>query len=210
MVNESSEKTPSEIKLHQKSRVLEITFSDGKHFALPCEYLRVHSRAAEERVLPGPVIGKEDVNISQIEPLGHYAIRIYFDDGHNTGIYSWDTLYDLGVNQQKYWQDYLTRLAEAGYRRKALEQQQEILIKILYFAHLVKAFGREAEEVELPETVHNVGNLLHWLQKRGERWERLLAEEEVRVTINKQFAELSTALNAQDEVALVPTTPRPV
>lgn len=109
---------PTEINLHQKSRILEITFDDGAHFELPCEYLRVYSPSAEVQG-HGPGEGvlqldKEDVNIKHIEPVGNYAVQIYFDDEHSTGIYSWDTLYKLGVSQEKNWQDYLNRLREIG------------------------------------------------------------------------------------------------
>ena len=109
---------PTEINLHQKSRILEITFDDGAHFELPCEYLRVYSPSAEVQG-HGPGEGvlqldKEDVNIKHIEPVGNYAVQIYFDDEHSTGIYSWDTLYKLGVNQEQNWQDYLNRLREVG------------------------------------------------------------------------------------------------
>ena len=113
---------PTELNLHQQSRVLEITFDDGSHFNLPCEYLRVFSPSAEvqghgpgQEVLQ---IGKEEVNIAQIEPVGNYAVCLHFDDGHNTGIYSWDTLYSLGANHQRKWQDYLDRLKASGHQRQ--------------------------------------------------------------------------------------------
>lgn len=113
---------PTEINLHQKSRVLEIAFDDGARFQLPCEYLRVYSPSAEVRGHgPGEEVlqfDKEDVNINQIEPVGSYAVLLHFDDGHSTGIYSWDTLYDLGANYDRYWADYLRRLEEVGYKRK--------------------------------------------------------------------------------------------
>jgi DUF971 family protein len=113
--------TPTEIKLHQKSRVLEITYADGKTFSLPCEFLRVHSPSAEVRGHgPGQEvlqIGKQDVTIARIEPVGTYAVQLYFSDGHDTGIYSWDLLYDYGVNQQEMWAHYLKRLQEAGASR---------------------------------------------------------------------------------------------
>jgi len=109
---------PTEIKLHQQSRMLEIAFDDGARFEMSCEYLRVHSPSAEvqghgpgEGVLQ---VDKEGVNIERIEPVGHYAIQIYFDDEHNTGIYSWETLYRLGENKEKNWQLYLDRLKQAG------------------------------------------------------------------------------------------------
>lgn len=114
---------PTGIKLHKKSRSLEVRFNDGKTFALPCEYLRVHSPSAEVRGhAPGQEnlqLGKEHVNIDHIEPAGNYAIVLFFDDGHNTGIYSWETLYDLGENYSKYWPEYLKRLKAAGQVRKS-------------------------------------------------------------------------------------------
>ncbi|MFV1993728.1 MAG: gamma-butyrobetaine hydroxylase-like domain-containing protein, partial [Acidiferrobacterales bacterium] len=99
---------PTDIKLHKKSRILEISFEDGSAFQLPCEYLRVHSPSAEVQGHgPGQEVlqlGKENVNIVNIEPVGHYAVVLEFDDEHNTGIYSWEKLYELGINQEKYWQ----------------------------------------------------------------------------------------------------------
>ncbi|MFO1424429.1 MAG: DUF971 domain-containing protein [Candidatus Competibacteraceae bacterium] len=113
---------PTEIKLHQASRTLEVAFEDGARFELPCEYLRVFSPSAEVRGHgPGTetlVTGKENVNITAIEPVGHYAVRLIFDDGHSTGLYSWNILYDLGRDRESHWQDYLRRLAEAGYQRQ--------------------------------------------------------------------------------------------
>ncbi len=113
---------PTEIRLHQASRVLEVAFGDDTRFRLPCEYLRVFSPSAEVRGHgPGTaklVTGKEQVNISAIEPVGHYAVKLVFDDGHDTGLYSWNVLHDLGTNQEQNWRDYLQRLAEAGYQRQ--------------------------------------------------------------------------------------------
>lgn len=110
---------PSEIFLHQKSHILEISFDDGAHFRFSCEYLRVYSPSAEvQGHAPGQEvlqIGKEHVNIRDIEPVGNYAVILHFDDGHNTGIYSWQTLYSLGINQDLFWQDYLNRLAAVGH-----------------------------------------------------------------------------------------------
>ena len=114
---------PTEIKLHQASRLLEVAFEDGARFQLPCEYLRVFSPSAEVRGHgPGSgvlVTGKENVNITAIEPVGNYAVRLVFDDGHSTGLYSWNILYDLGRDRESQWQDYLRRLAEVGYQRQA-------------------------------------------------------------------------------------------
>jgi len=116
---------PTEIKLHQKSRLLEVTFDDGSHFSLPCEYLRVYSPSAEVRGHgPGQEVlqlGKEKVNITDIEPVGSYAVCLHFDDGHATGIYSWEYLHGLGVNQDENWKRYIDRLVAAGHQRKPVE-----------------------------------------------------------------------------------------
>ena len=113
--------TPTEIKLHQKSRVLEIAYADGRTFSLPCEFLRVHSPSAEVRGHgPGQEvlqIGKQEVGISRIEPVGTYAVQLFFSDGHDTGIYSWELLYEYGVKQDEMWAHYLHRLKEAGASR---------------------------------------------------------------------------------------------
>lgn len=112
---------PTEITLHQQSRELEIAFDDGNRFRLSCEFLRVYSPSAEVRGHgPGQEVlqvGKREVNITAIEPVGTYAIKPTFSDGHDTGLYSWDYLHDLGINQHNYWQTYLTRLERAGASR---------------------------------------------------------------------------------------------
>ena len=114
---------PTEIKLHQKSRLLEISFADGKTFSLPCEFLRVHSPSAEVRGHgPGQETlqtGKQDVEILQIEPVGTYAVQLHSSDQHNTGIYSWEYLYDLGHRQERLWLQYLDRLKAAGASRES-------------------------------------------------------------------------------------------
>ena len=114
--------TVTEINLHRVSRVLELSFDDGSNFKLPAEYLRAFSPSAEvmghgpgQRKVP---LGKEKVNIDQIEPVGNYAVVLHFDDEHNTGIYSWETLYNLGKHFEELWQQYLGELEEAGYKRK--------------------------------------------------------------------------------------------
>src|SRR6478609_10010543 len=108
---------PSDVKLHQASRILELVFPNGRHFRLPYEFLRVASPSAEVRGHgPGQETlqtGKRDVTITDIESVGHYALRPTFSDGHSTGIYSWDYLYDLGERQDELWRDYLARLAAA-------------------------------------------------------------------------------------------------
>ncbi len=113
---------PTDINLHQKSKMLELEFDDGKKFNLSCEFLRVYSPSAEvqghgpgQEVLQ---IGKEGVNITAVEPVGNYAVKFEFDDGHNTGIYSWETLYRLGSNYDALWKSYLDRLQESGHKRK--------------------------------------------------------------------------------------------
>ena len=116
-----TERVPTTITLHQKSRVLEIAFSDGKTFRLPYEFLRVYSPSAEVRGHgPGQEVlqtGKRSVEIRSLEPVGSYAVQPMFSDGHTTGIYSWDYLYELGENQEKLWRDYLAQLAKAGASR---------------------------------------------------------------------------------------------
>ncbi|MEJ2677387.1 MAG: DUF971 domain-containing protein, partial [Acidihalobacter sp.] len=106
---------PTDIRLHQQSRILELAYENGRHFHLPCEYLRVYSPSAEVRGHgPGQEVlqtGKESVNITAIEPVGNYAVKLVFSDGHDTGIYDWNYLYELGENQTENWQAYLDRLA---------------------------------------------------------------------------------------------------
>lgn len=113
---------PTDISLHQKSRILELAYEDAK-FELPCEYLRVYSPSAEVTGHgPGQEIlqlHKEEVNITAIEPQGNYAIKLVFDDKHDSGIYTWEYLYELGSDYEAKWQDYLDRLKEAGHERKA-------------------------------------------------------------------------------------------
>jgi DUF971 family protein len=116
---------PLEIRLRTNSRLLAVQFEDGSEFAYSFEYLRVFSPSAEV-VGHGPgqetlQTGKEDVVITAIDPVGHYAVRLVFDDGHDSGLYSWSHLYDLGRNQEVNWKRYLDRLAAAGYARKKPE-----------------------------------------------------------------------------------------
>lgn len=112
---------PVSINLHKKSRVLSISFDNGRSFDLSCEYLRVHSPSAEVMGHgPGQEIlqtGKQDVNIDDIEQVGHYAIKLHFDDGHDTGLYTWGYLYDLGIKKDEYWKNYLSALKKAGIDR---------------------------------------------------------------------------------------------
>ena len=119
--------SPTDIRLRKGSRLLVVTFSDGRAYELPFEYLRVFSPSAEVRGHGGMVdglprilvIGKENVNISAIEPVGNYAVRLVFDDGHDSGIYSWPVLRELGENFEAWWQRYLERLQKAGVARES-------------------------------------------------------------------------------------------
>jgi DUF971 family protein len=113
---------PTEIRLRKSAGVLVVSFDSGEKFELPFEYLRVFSPSAEvsghgpgQEILQ---IGKENVKITGIEPVGSYAVRLIFDDGHDTGLFSWQVLYDLGKNHQQNWERYLKRLKDAGYKRK--------------------------------------------------------------------------------------------
>jgi DUF971 family protein len=112
---------PTDLTLHRKSRELEVRFADGLHARLPAEYLRVHSPSAEVKGHAAGagllVTGKERVNIASIEPVGRYAVRLVFDDGHNTGLYTWAVLYELAAEHDRKWARYLERLKEAGKAR---------------------------------------------------------------------------------------------
>ena len=114
---------PTEITLHSASRALEIAFNDGRRFRFPFEFLRVFSPSAEVRGHgPGQEtlqVGKRAVTIVGVEAVGHYALQPTFSDGHDTGLYSWDYLYELGIHQDAMWEDYLRRLADAGASRDA-------------------------------------------------------------------------------------------
>ncbi len=114
---------PTDIVLHQRSKVLEIAFDDGLRAHLPCEFLRVYSPSAEVRGHgPGQEvlqIGKQDVNIKAIEPVGSYAVKLVFTDGHDTGLYSWDYLHELARDHELLWERYLERMAAAGAGREA-------------------------------------------------------------------------------------------
>lgn len=114
--------SPAEITLHQKSKLLEIAFDDGARYRFPYEFLRVHSPSAEVRGHgPGQEAlqtGKKDVALLNVQPSGSYAIKLTFDDGHDSGLYTWEYLHGLGKHQDALWQDYLRRLADAGASRE--------------------------------------------------------------------------------------------
>jgi len=126
-----TDNTPSDIRLHKKSGILELVFQDGSSFQLPAEYLRVHSPSAEVRghgkgqeVLQ---TGKKNVRITGLVPTGNYAIRLLFDDRHDSGIYSWDYLRELGENKDRYWNSYLARLRAAGASREPLPPDTQVV-----------------------------------------------------------------------------------
>jgi len=123
--------SPTDLKLHRKSGILELSYSDGGTFSLTAEFLRVYSPSAEVRghgtgqeVLQ---TGKKNVKINNVEPVGNYAVRLHFDDDHNTGIYSWEYLRELCMNQSALWDDYLSRLQQAGARRENLEEGVQVV-----------------------------------------------------------------------------------
>lgn len=119
---------PTEIKLHQQSHVLEITFGDDENYLLPYEFLRVYSPSAEVRghgVGQGTLqVGKKNVGVREVLPVGNYAMKIVFDDGHDSGLYSWDYLYNLGKHQADLWQEYLAQLAVVGGSREPGSQPE--------------------------------------------------------------------------------------
>ena len=117
---------PTEITLHQQSRQLEIAFDDGTRYRLPFEFLRVHSPSAEVRGhgrgQETLQVGKQNVNLLNVEPVGSYALKMTFDDGHDSGLYTWQYLHELGVNQDAMWQNYLKQLEAAGESREPRPQ----------------------------------------------------------------------------------------
>ena len=121
-MTEATSPTPVELRYDRAARVLHVTFDNGESFACTAEYLRVHSPSAEVRGHgPGQEVlqvGKERVGIASIEPVGNYAVRLCFDDDHDTGLYSWEELHRLGTHHERLWNEYLERLRAAGHRRR--------------------------------------------------------------------------------------------
>lgn len=205
----STAHTPTEIKLHQKSKILELSFASGDNFKLPCEYLRTHARSAEIETAEKPVAGKADVNIERIEPQGNYALRLFFSDGYDTGIFSWDTLYELGSNYDNYWQAYLDRLNKYGLKRHTGEKTDKVknTVTLLYFMNnLLKVTKKESEQLELPDSITDVNSLMQMLARRGKDWEKFFNTDSLQITVNKQFAETFTIIENGDEIAFVPTS----
>ena len=196
-----SEAAPTQIKLHQQSRLLEIHFDDRTSYKLPCEYLRVYSPSAEVRAAKNRgecIVGKELVTINSIDPVGQYAVRLVFDDGHDSGIYSWKTLKHLGENYSNYWQDYVQQRAQIS----AGNQQTDGKIRVLFFGGLANEVGLENFELDPGAETKTVEDVVNQL---GEKFpSSLLRCELLTITINKQFVQPSQLVNAGDEIALVP------
>ncbi|MCW8929309.1 MAG: gamma-butyrobetaine hydroxylase-like domain-containing protein [Gammaproteobacteria bacterium] len=201
-----TEHIPIEINLHKKSRLLEISFDTGETYRLTCEYLRTHGKSAEITTSDIPVSGKINVNINSIEAQGSYALRLFFDDEYDQGIYSWETLYELGKNYDENWKLYLASLDKHHLSRGESDKIHKgpAIIKILYFMDKLIAFTQEEEEFELPNETNTVQELLESLRSRGNRWKRAFAEDSIQFTVNKEFAELFTILEHGDEIALIP------
>jgi len=195
--------TPTAIKLHRKSRLLEIAFSDDSRFLYPCEYLRVMASAAGGQDTARPVHGKRLVGITHIEPQGTTALQLDFDDGFSCN-YAWENLHTLGADYDRNWADYLQVLHDHDLDRGGAGAGGKIRIKLLYFIQLAKLAGRDEEEVELPDTVTHVDSLLVWLGGRRPGWQEAFAPDKVQVTVNRHFAEPYTLVEDGDEVAVVP------
>lgn len=205
-MNDESGPAATDIQLHQKSRLLEMTFENGRRFELPCEYLRVFSPSAEVKALEeqGEILhGKEGVNITAISPVGNYAIQITFDDGHDTGVYSWEMLYKLGEDRDSNWQAYLDKLNEKGLAPEVREKQ----VRVLYSAILPDILGLEDETETIPVTTNTITDLVQFLRMRGGVWDKTFKETVLKVTINQRFADLDSIVRDGDEIALIPVPP---
>lgn len=197
---------PTEINLHKKSRLLEISFSDGVCFNLPAEYLRVFATEHDRPPLDKPVHGKQLVDITSVEPEASSALKLDFDDGFSAH-YSWNALHELGALYERNWEAYLQTLADKQLSRgmgRATGADGKVTITLLYFIQLAKVSRKDEEEVVVPESVTNVETLLAWLRRRGEDWNAAFMDDKVQVTVNKHFAEPYTLLEQGDEVAIVP------
>jgi len=202
MTEPSPPVVPTAIKLHRKSRLLEVAFADDSRFLYPCEYLRVLAPAAAGQGSDKPVHGKRLVGITHIEPQGTAALQLDFDDGFSCS-YAWGDLQVLGRDYERNWTDYLQTLRDHGLDRGDAAAGKA-RIKLLYFIQLAKLTGRDEEEVELPETVTHVESLLAWLGGKKPGWQESFASDKVQVTVNRHFAEPYTRVEDGDEVAIVP------
>ena len=199
---------PTELNLDRSARSLRVTFDDGAAFELPCEYLRVFSPSAEvktARARGDVVTDKQAVNIERIEPYGGYAVRLYFDDGHDTGIYSWESLYRLGRDYRKNWEQYRLELER---RDRAADPTGERRVTVLLFATLAEKLDTEKLEVALPNTVRTVAELLGQLRRRSDAWKEAIDPSRLTVTVNRQFAESTIQLRHGDEISLTPIYPK--
>lgn len=194
---------PAEINLNRSTRELEVAFDDGSRFTYPCEYLRVFSPAAEVKAARGKggfIRVKEDINIERISLVGGYAVQLVFSDNHDTGIYSWKTLYELGEQFQCNWSRYLQ------WKKTVLWSQglEERKVEVLYFTTLAQIAHQEREMLVLSNATRTVGDLLSLLSERDKLWAQQLDVDKIKVTINKQFVTLDQDIYDGDEIALVP------
>ncbi len=197
--------TPTHIAVHQKSRQFEIHFNDGSEFNLPFQYLRVFSPSAEVRVAKKRgemILGKEMVNIVNVEPMGSYAVRILFDDGHDSGVYSWSTLKKLGDDFESNWQQFQQQLKVFNEENKGGGQ-----ITVLFFMNLVEAAGTEKLEMDLTDGIHQVSDIIKKLMEDNEQLKEYLNPQRLTITVNKQFSTIDQKLFNGDEIALVPKEP---
>jgi DUF971 family protein/molybdopterin converting factor small subunit len=207
LTHQTETPVPTGISLHRQSRILEIGFAGGVRYGLPCEYLRVFSPSAQDQ---GPVPGKIMVNIASIEPQGQEALLLTFDDGHYDR-FSWPFLYALGHSHGKNWTSYLQRLTDAKLTRcgdRDAAPGASLPVTVLYFMQLAEISCTAKTNMRLPVTVTNVQTFLDWLRTRGPAWTEAFEDSSVQVTINKQFAESFTLIEAQDEVGIAPATQR--
>ncbi len=121
---------PTRIKLNKSSKTLELGYADGQQFALPAEFLRVHSPSAEVQGHGNPILqyGKLNVALTHVQPAGNYALKLTFDDGHDTGLFTWNYLYQLGSEQEHLWQEYLQQLSAAGQSRDPSESVVRLML----------------------------------------------------------------------------------
>jgi DUF971 family protein len=121
---------PTDIKLHKASKTLTLTYASGEEFTLPAEFLRVHSPSAEVQGHGKPILqfGKLNVGLSKLEPAGNYALKLTFDDGHDSGLFTWEYLYELGNRQKELWDDYLAELRAAGKTRDPNESFVKLML----------------------------------------------------------------------------------
>lgn len=206
MSSRKNKLTPTSIILQTQAQILDIGWSDGLTFSYPSEYLRVYSPSTEVRRNDEPVHGKQDVQIEHIEPQGTYAIRIYFSDGHNTGIYSWDILYNLGTDYERNWKEYLEELEKYGLSRENKSAQlnaSKLSISLHYYIDLQQITGVDSEIVSLPATVKTAQELVKWLLERNPEWTDAFTDDRVQITVNSNFIEPGTRLSPGDVVAFI-------